>query len=81
MLKLASQLAAAAGLTACLALPVQAQPKPGDPLEASNMRLVGADGLQAAVPTSPPSTSRATAGSPISATTAAATTSRTQSIP
>ncbi len=47
MLKLASQLAVAAGLAACLALPAQAQPKLGDPPEASNMRLVGADGLQA----------------------------------
>ncbi|MGI4940301.1 MAG: LVIVD repeat-containing protein [Janthinobacterium lividum] len=47
MLKFASQLAAVAGLAACLALPVQAQPKLGDPPEASNMRLVGTDGLQA----------------------------------
>ena len=47
MLKLASQLAAVAGLAACLALPAQAQPKLGDPPEASNMRLVGTDGLQA----------------------------------
>ncbi len=51
MPKLASPLAAVAGLAACLiawlAQPAQAQPRVGDPPEASNMRLVGTDGLQA----------------------------------
>ena len=37
----------AAGLAGGLALPAQAQPKVGDPPEASNMRLVGSDPLQA----------------------------------
>ena len=34
-------------LAACLAMPVLAQPKLGDPPEASNMRLVGSNDLQA----------------------------------
>ena len=56
------------------------QQKVGAPPEASNMRLAGWSDLQGAAPISPRSIARATAGSPISAITAAPTTFRPRSI-